>query len=251
MKLKTLFLGAVLVVAISLKGQFSSGTVSLGTTGMTVKIETDPTFLTLTLTGASGSFLGIGAGADGMALGADGFIYNASASRDYTFQGIGVTPVADAQQDWTIMSDVVTGSVRTVVARRTLAGGPGDVLVPNAAGILDIFYAKGSTLTLAQHTSSNRGYATLIMTPILAVGESGGIEKSFAIFPVPAKDVINFKNAEHIKSVAILDQSGKMVISEAEIVNGQLGIAKLSAGIYFVEVKDKSGNTSYQKMIKN
>ncbi len=251
MKMKTLFFGAVLAVAIPLKAQFTSGTVSLGTTGMTVKIDTDPTFLTLTLTGPSGSFMGIGSGSEGMALGADGFIYNSSASRDYTFQGVGVPPVPDASQDWTVISDVVVSSVRTVVARRTLAGGPGDVPVPNAAGILDIFYAKGSTLTLAQHTGANRGYATLVMNPILAVGESGTMEKAFSIFPVPAKEVINFKNVEQIKSVTILDQSGKVVISEAAILNGQLSIAHLQPGIYFVEVKDKSGNTSYQKMIKN
>ena len=129
--------------------QFSSGTVSLGSSGMTVKLETTSTTVTLTLSGNSNSYLGIGFGTSGMVNGADGFIYNSTSNRDYTFKGVGVTPSADAAQDWKETSNSIASGIRTVVATRTLAGGAGDKAIANAAGAISIFYARGSSTTLA------------------------------------------------------------------------------------------------------
>lgn len=56
--------------------QFTTGTVNLGSTGMTVKLDTSATLATITLTGADTSYLGIGFGgtgsSGGMANGVDG-----------------------------------------------------------------------------------------------------------------------------------------------------------------------------------
>lgn len=249
MKSKTLLFGAILATSVSMNAQFTSGVVPLGTTGMTVKLDTTPTQVTITLTGPSNTYLGIGSGDEGMAEGADGFIYNNTPNRDYTFNGIGVPPDPDASQDWTIVSETVSGTTRTVVAHRTLAGGAGDVLIPNAAGPMQIFYAKGGSLTIAQHSGSNRGYATLTMTPLLGVADVDSA-KAFMIYPNPVKEVINFKNVENIDAVSIMDQSGRMVVPKTAIQQS-MNVSRLKPGVYFVEVLDKSGNTTYQKIIKN
>ncbi|WP_449400790.1 hypothetical protein [Chryseobacterium wanjuense] len=87
--MKKVLLTLSMALATSLGAQFfSTGTVNLPTASMTVKIVTDPTTVTMTLTGDSNSMLGIGFGSSGMAAGADGFIYNSSANRDYTFNGV-------------------------------------------------------------------------------------------------------------------------------------------------------------------
>ena len=179
MKSKNLLFGALLATSVSLNAQFTSGVVTLGSTTVTVKADTTPTTVTLTLTGPSSNYMGIGFGNDGMAEGADGFIYNSSANRDYTFNGIGETPTADASQDWTTISDTVSGTTRTVITQRTLAGGSGDTAFTNAAGPVSIFFARGGSLNLVQHSGSNRGYATLNMT-----ANTAGVENIDAAKPL-------------------------------------------------------------------
>src|SRR5688500_752583 len=115
--MKKVLLTLSMALATSLGAQFfSSGTVNLGSTGMTVKLVTSPTEATLTLIGPDNSFMGIGFGSSGMAAGADGFIYNSTANRDYSFNGVGATPSADAAQDWTVTSNTTSGGTRTVIA---------------------------------------------------------------------------------------------------------------------------------------
>ena len=97
--MKKLLLISSLVLATTVSAQFSSGVVTLGSTGMTVKLDTTPTLVTITLTGSdtaySGNwFLGMLAAAVWQ-NGKDGFIYNSTSSRDYTFGGF-TAPSADA-----------------------------------------------------------------------------------------------------------------------------------------------------------
>ena len=99
--------------------------------------------------------------------GADGFIYNSAATTDYTYGGIGITPSANASQDWTVTSNTTSGGTRTIVATRYLTGGTGDAAITNAAGTINIFFAKGGSLALTHHSGSNRGYSTLTKTAVL------------------------------------------------------------------------------------
>lgn len=96
--MKKILLTLSMAAASLLSAQYSSGVVNLSAAGMTVKLDTNATTVTITLTGDSNSMMGIGFGSSGMASGADGFIYNSSANRDYTFAGY-TAPSADASQD--------------------------------------------------------------------------------------------------------------------------------------------------------
>ncbi|WP_347217835.1 T9SS type A sorting domain-containing protein [Chryseobacterium sp.] len=229
--------------------QFSSGTVALPVTGMTVKLDTAPTGVTLTLTGDSNSMLGIGFGTIGMASGSDGFIYNASANRDYTF--IGKTmPNPDPSQDWTETSNTVSGSTRTIVATRSLSGGAGDFAIANAAGTINIFYARKTGNTLGYH-DAGRDYATLTMaSSTLSTNEAVAVEKNkISIYPNPAKETVNFKNFNKISAVDIYEATGRKVKS-VTLDKENISVKDLKSGIYYFEIKLKDGSLSYEKLIK-
>ncbi|SDQ81094.1 Por secretion system C-terminal sorting domain-containing protein [Chryseobacterium soldanellicola] len=248
--MKKVLLTLCLALASAVGAQFSSGVVNLSTTGMTIKLDTTPTLVTMTLTGSDNSFMGIGFGNSGMAAGADGFIYNSSANRDYTFNGIGITPSADASQDWTVTSNTTSGGIRTVVATRSLNGGSGDTAIPNAAGSIGIFYAKGNnTLTLSNHTPPNRDYSTLTMTASLGTNDLALESKKVILYPNPAKETVNFKNADKIKSIDVYESTGRKVKSVK--VNGEnISVSDLKSGSYYFEITLKDGSVSYEKLIK-
>ncbi|WP_294326252.1 T9SS type A sorting domain-containing protein [uncultured Chryseobacterium sp.] len=243
----------LLVLSIALANfawaQFSSGTVNLPVTGMTVKLDTTPTGVTLTLTGDSNSMLGIGFGTTGMASGSDGFIYNASANRDYTFIGK-TTPNADPSQDWTETSNTVSGSTRTIVATRSLSGGAGDFAIPNATGTINIFYARKNGNTLGYH-DVGRDYATLTMaSSTLSTNEVVASEKNkFSLYPNPARATVSFRNADRINSLNLYDVTGRKVKSVRS--NGEnINVESLKPGTYYFEIKLKDGTLSYEKLIK-
>ncbi|SDJ55137.1 T9SS type A sorting domain-containing protein [Chryseobacterium jejuense] len=246
MKKTLLTLG--LLIANFAWAQFSSGTVALPATGMTVKLDTTPTGVTLTLTGNSNYMLGIGFGTTGMASGSDGFIYNSTANRDYTF--IGKTmPNADPSQDWTETSNTVSGSTRTIVATRSLSGGAGDFAIPNAAGTINIFYASKTGNTLGYH-DVGRDYATLTMaSSTLSTNEVTAANKKISLYPNPAKTTVNFKNVDKINSLEVYDATGRKVKS-IKPDGENISVEDLKPGTYYFEIKLKDGSLSYEKLIK-
>lgn len=251
--MKKLLLISTLAMAITVSAQFSSGVVNLGSTGMTVKIDTTPTLATITLTGSDTSYLGIGFGnaGEGMQSGKDGFIYNSTANRDYSFSGVGNTPTADPAQDWTQTSNTASGGIRTVVATRSLAGGTGDTAIANAAGAINIFFAKGPAVDLASgyHGGTNRGYASLNMTATLGTNDLLAESKKIILYPNPAKGTVNFKNADKIKTVDIFESTGRKVKS-VKIDGQSINISDLKSGSYYLEITLNDGTLSFEKLIK-
>ncbi|PJJ68111.1 T9SS type A sorting domain-containing protein [Chryseobacterium geocarposphaerae] len=247
--MKKILLSMGVLLANFAWAQFTTGTVSLPTASMTVKIDTTPTTVTLTLTGDSNSMLGIGFGSSGMASGADGFIYNSSGNTDYTFGGVGITPTADASQDWTVSSNTVSGSTRTIVATRTLAGGTGDFAISNANTSINIFYAKRAGNTALGYHNSTRDYATLTRSATLATSDLALENKKISIYPNPAKETANFKNADNIKSVDIYESTGRKVRT-VKVEGGNISISDLRSGSYYLEITQKDGTLSYEKLIK-
>ena len=250
--MKKVLLTLSMALATSLGAQsFTTGTVNLGSTGMTVKLLTSPTQVTITLTGPDTSYLGIGFGSSGMANGADGFIYNSSTSRDYTFAGVGNQPNADASQDWTETSNTTSGGIRTVVATRSLAGGTGDTAIANSAASISIFFAKGPATALSSgyHGGGNRGYATLTRTSVLGTNDLAIESKKVVLYPNPSKDVVNFKNADKIKSIDIFESTGRKV-KTVKMDGKDINISDLKSGNYYFEITLKDGSTSFEQLIK-
>lgn len=246
--MKKLLLISSLVLATTVSAQFSSGVVTLGSTGMTVKLDTTPTTATITLTGDSNSMLGLGFGSSGMANGADGFIYNSTSSRDYTFGGF-TAPSADPVQDWTQTSNTISGSTRTVVATRSLLGGTGDFAIPNAAGTINIFYARTSGGQSIAYHGASRGYVSLNMVASLGTNDLLAESKKVSLYPNPAKSTVNFKNADKIKSVDIYESTGRKV-KTVKLESESINVSDLKSGSYYLEITLNDGTLSFEKLIK-
>ena len=246
--MKKLLLISSLVLATTVSAQFSSGVVTLGSTGMTVKLDTTPTTATITLTGDSNSMLGLGFGSSGMANGADGFIYNSTSSRDYTFGGF-TAPSADAVQDWTQTSNTISGSTRTVVATRSLLGGTGDFAIPNAAGTINIFYARTSGGQSIAYHGASRGYVSLNMVASLGTNDLLAESKEVSLYPNPAKSTVSFKNADKIKSVDIYESTGRKV-KTVKLESESINVSDLKSGSYYLEITLNDGTLSFEKLIK-
>lgn len=246
--MKKLLLISSLVLATTVSAQFSSGVVTLGSTGMTVKLDTTPTTATITLTGDSNSMLGLGFGSSGMANGADGFIYNSTSSRDYTFGGF-TAPSADAVQDWTQTSNTISGSTRTLVATRSLLGGTGDFAIPNAAGTINIFYARTSGGQSIAYHGASRGYVSLNMVASLGTNDLVAESKKVSLYPNPAKSTVNFKNADKIKSIDIYESTGRKV-KTVKLESESINVSDLKSGSYYLEITLNDGTLSFEKLIK-
>ncbi|KQT16493.1 secretion protein [Chryseobacterium sp. Leaf404] len=247
--MKKILLISGLVLATVAQAQFSSGTVNLTAAAMTVKLDTNASTATITLIGDSNSMMGIGFGNSGMASGADGFIYNSSANRDYTFGGF-TAPSPDPSQDWTETSNTVSGSTRTVLATRSLAGGAGDFAIPNAAGTISIFYARtGGGTGIAYHSAGTRGYASLTMAGVLATSDLAAESKKNVLYPNPAKESFGFKNPEKITSLEIFDSTGRKV-KEVHKNLENINISDFKSGSYYIEILMKDGSQTFEKLIK-
>ncbi|WP_343634622.1 Ig-like domain-containing protein [Fluviicola sp.] len=123
------------------------------------------TDITVTVQGPSDRFIAFGFGT-GMATGNDAIIWSTLGTgaaplqlRDHRMIGQGVEPSVDAQQDWTVISNNVSGGNRTIVASRVLnTGDANDVVFNFAATSQNLFWSKGPSATnqLQYHGASNR-----------------------------------------------------------------------------------------------
>ena len=243
-KLLTLFALALGIVA---NAQFTTGVVSL-TANRTIKIDTDATMVTITLTGSSTAWLGIGFGGTLMSSVTDMFIWNATANRDYTPSGSTSEPIADAaaSQNWIIASDVVTGTSRTVVATRSLIS-IGDYTFLNNNSSISIIYAEGSSTTLAYHAS--RSSKVMQRTQLLATDDFS--LNATAIYPNPSNGSFSVQTKTNLNSIDIYSHTGQLVktiIVDDKSNKVDIQVKGLSTGIYLIELKNDS-EKSWKKVI--
>lgn len=116
--------------------------------------------ITITFAGPSTKWIGLGFGTS--MSGSDALIYTTSGGSqdwwDYFMENYS-SVVKDAQQDWKIKSDNVSGPTRTLVASRKLnTGDASDVLINYNATKLNLMWARGSgtSFVLANHGGSNK-----------------------------------------------------------------------------------------------
>jgi hypothetical protein len=227
--------------------QNSTGTVSLST-GMSVKIDTDPTTVTLTLTGPANSdvWFGIGFGGRTMATATDMFIYSSATERDYTSTGR-TRPSIDTggvnAQNWTIVSDT-PGTARTVVATRSLISS-GDYTFLNNNSSIDVVFAYGSSLNLGIHASRNS--TTLTRT---ALGVEDFSLNAATVGPNPAKGSFTINSKTGINKVDIYSQTGAFVktINVNPSSNTEVSVNGLSQGIYLMKLENDN-DKSWKKVI--
>lgn len=232
-------------------GQFSTGTVTLGSSAMTVKIDTNTTTATLTLTGPTGGWFGIGFGGNTMDSVSDMFIWNSTANRDYTPSGFQSMPSADAagSQSWTVTSDNVVGTTRTVVATRALVSA-GDFTFTNNTSSISIIYARGSTTALAAHGSNPHAAQTLTRT---ALGVEDFSLNASAIYPNPSKGNFKVKSKTTLDRINIYTQTGafvKTIEAGADTSEVEVNAEGMATGVYMIELQNAT-DKSWKKIIIN
>jgi hypothetical protein len=235
--------------------QFTTGVVDLGTSGRTIKIDTNASTVTMTLTGNSTHWLGIGFNGFSMAEVTDMFIWNATANRDYTPNTVGNAghniPSADAAaaQSWTISSDTVSGTTRTVVATRPLVSA-GDYTFLNNTTSINIIFSEGDTTALAYHGANPHDAQTLTRT---ALGVEDFSLKASSVFPNPTSGDFSVKTKTYLTQVNVYTQTGafvKTINVEDDSENVELNISGLQTGVYLIELKNDTDKT-WKKVIVN
>lgn len=237
--MKKILLFTLLFSSISVFAQtYSTGVITL-TSGYTVKFDTNPTTVTMTLVGSSTSWLGIGFGMTTMSQTGDGVIVSGTTPTltDRRFTGAQSAPTTDASQNWTTVSNDVVGSVRTVVATRALSTGDtagSDYTFTNSAAPINLIWARGSGLTVGYH--ANRGVG---ITGNFTLSTDSFTMAGFKLYPNPADEMfaIELPNTIDNITVKIFDVLGKEVMQkEISKLENTINTSDLSSGNYLVKV---------------
>jgi len=239
-----------LTTSISLFAQsFSTGTQTL-LSGLTanINIDADTNITTLTLAGPSNAWFAIGFGNSNM-NGTDILMTDGSSTLRDAYSTSTATPQAEASQDWTLVSNNISGSTRTIVATRANNTGDSNDYIFNAsAGSLSVIYAKGSSSNYAYH-GGNRGFTTLGVS--LGISENKLL--SFEMYPNPVSDVLNIQlpTGTEKAEVGVFDYTGRLVTSKIISSNDNtIDVQKLSKGIYLIRVSSDA-KIGAQRFIKN
>lgn len=244
----------LLMTCASVFSQFSTGTVNLAGSTRTLKIDTNSTTVTMTLTGSSTAWLGVGFGGGSMASVSDFFIWNATANRDYTPTNQTLnsghnTPTADSaiDQSWSIVSDNITGTTRTIVATRALVS-TGDYTFLNDNTSIPIIFAEGSTVNFGYHSSNPHSAQTLTRS---ALGVEDFSLKATSIYPNPSNGTFKIQSKTNLTKVNVYGQTGnfiKTIEIKDNSQNVEINLKGLAKGIYLLELQNET-DKSWKKIV--
>ncbi len=252
--MKKITLLLTIISALTLQAQYSTGDVTLSSTAgleMSVNVDIQSTEVTLTLKGPSDRWFAIGFGGVWMATVSDVFAYDGTGNYDKIGQNQ-AAPVTDANQDWTLVSNSVAGTQRTLVATRPLTTADADdYTFTNSTAAIPVIWARGNTAsnTFAYH--GERGITTLSPTSTASVNEYQAI--NFAMYPNPTNSELNIVLPSNITiaKIEIYDTLGKVAFSKNinEVFNN-LDVSTLHTGLYLIKVITDDNTYGVKQFIK-
>lgn len=245
---KTLLILSLIALSYNAKSQsFGTETIDFNSNfSAQVAINGTTNITTLTITVPNNVWFAIGFGGSNMSSGADVFRSNGTDITDAKSTGR-FLPSADSQQDWSLSSNTVAGSVRTMVVTRANDTGDSDDFVFNpSTGSLTMIWAHGSSTSYAYH-SGNRGATS---TNVLGISEANRLD--FEMYPNPASErvTIQLPSGSDEATVEFYDYLGRLALTKnVTDSNNKIDVNNLSSGIYILKVvsNDKIGS---QKFIK-
>ncbi|MFY0629366.1 MAG: T9SS type A sorting domain-containing protein [Flavobacteriaceae bacterium] len=248
--MKRILLSLFLITSITVFSQeFTTGNINFsGNLSGQIDISGTTNMTTLTLSGPSNVWFAVGFGGSNMSSGADIFRTDGSTIEDARTTGRFMPP-NDAQQDWSLVSNSVSGSTRTIVATRANNTGDGNDFIFNpAGGAISMIWAVGpNTNTSSIHAS--RGAMAAAVT--LGVRERELL--SFNMFPNPASEEVNIQlpTGTPEAKVSVFDYVGRLVSSQTVTTsNPKVDVTDLSSGMYLIRVTT-SDKVGAQRFIKS
>lgn len=244
--MKTKLLSIILLAfCLPTFAQFTTGTVTLTASPlMTVKIDTDATIATLTLVGPDTTSLAIGFGGNTMGSVFDMFVWSNSSNRDYTCTGYN-TPTPDPSQSWTVVSDDVVSSTRTVIATRALTSS-GDYTFVNSNASIQIIYSRNSSQTFGQH--GTKGSKTLTRS---ALGIEDFSLNTATIYPNPSNGSFKIEAKSPLTNLTVYSQSGafiKTIKLDGNSNSEEVNLKDVASGVYLIELQSGS-DKAWKKII--
>ncbi|MCB0445275.1 MAG: T9SS type A sorting domain-containing protein [Gelidibacter sp.] len=257
-KITLAFLGFLFSIA-TFAQTYTTGTMVLiddGDIFYSAKIDVTSSLVTLTLNGPDGRFLGFGFGVQSMTYGGDVVMFlddtdtpeHVFALTDRTFQGIGVPPILDNNQDWTIVSNDLNAGQRTVVATRALnTGHDGDYVFSTSDTSIDYVFSVGFGYDLNYH-GTNRGISMQSIT----LSQDEFAINDFKIAPNPAKSkfTLSLPNADNNAKLEVFDVLGKKLLTKnLNKITSTMDVSKWNSGVYLIRVITDNG-TQTKRFIK-
>lgn len=250
MKKNYLALIALIMVSFTNAQQKSTGIMPLGSY-MTSKIDLNQTNsqVTVTLTAPSTSWFCIGFNASSMGNAPDCIVMRSATNlSDSKISGY-AAPSSDATQNWTMTSNTVSGTTRTVIATRAFnSGDAADYIFNYASNSINLIWAVGNgSFTVTQHIDSNHRGATTGTFTVLGVDDFAALNKVI-VYPNPSNGVFTVaKNTSTpISKIRIFDSNAKLLKEITNIFDNQdisVNLSELTKGLYFMEISNEEDKT--------
>ncbi len=253
MKKITCFISLLFIFHNSFGQSYSTGTIQLSNTNglaMTLRLDIGSQ-VNMILTGPADRWFSVGFGATSMTAGTDVVLCHTNSTLttfDRVLTGF-AAPSSDSTQNWTILSNTVSGNVRTINATRPLeTGDANDYSFSSTPSALSIIWARASTnnYTLNYHGGANRGATAVNFT----LNSEDFLLSQFRIYPNPARDQVNlvFSDAFEVLNIKVFDQLGRKV-DEFVVFdeNFNFSTSGYLSGSYIIKVE--SSENSFSKIL--
>lgn len=243
-KITLAFLGFICILTTSVFGQTNTtGLIQLNTEpGLEYSAQIDVTGsqVTLTLNAPSDRWFGFGFDATSMTNGKDVVIFDGTDLTDRSFLYIGVVPPMDAEQDWTIISNTVSGGTRTLVATRpSNTGNANDYVFTTSANSINLVWsmadASNFSVEFANYHFNNYGVTMQSFT--LSQDEFSTAEFSLSPNPAKSKFKIFLPRVYNNARLDVFDVLGKKIYSkEITQLTSVIDVSKWNNGLYLVRI---------------
>jgi Secretion system C-terminal sorting domain len=256
--MKKITLLLLFAIASVFAQQKSTGTINLhANMSANFTLNNTTSKVTLVLTGPSDRWFGLGIGvAAGFGMGAgDVLVYTTSLS-DRNFAGQG-SPNVDGFQDWTTVSNTVSGLIRTLTLTRNLTNTDAmmgaDYQMPYATttsfSIVGVRASNGSTSLGGHGGNASASYATATFS---LLGTQDFSLNATEVFPNPSNGSFTVKTKSGLDKINVYSQVGAFVktINVNSLNATEVNLKDLSSGVYLIELKNANDN-SWKKIIVN
>tara|TARA_B110000046_G_scaffold184106_1_gene221799 strand:+ start:4363 stop:5151 length:789 start_codon:yes stop_codon:yes gene_type:complete len=259
---KTTLILSLLISAFGFAQNVSTGVVEF-TSDFSVKFDVNGTTnkVTMTMVGPANVWLAVALNKSytpnsGMGIGGEDVIIfhevnNVGQIADRYLTGNGA-PTSDGSinQDWSITSNDIAGSVRTIIATRDRdTNDPNDYDFPTTNTALPMLWAKGNLVTtglvLGYHGARSGVSSTLGTETIAALPE-------FNVYPNPTLRELNVKFPSSIQKaqVAVYSVLGSLVFqAELDQFNSKINTSEWNSGVYIMNIST-SGFSETKRIIK-